>query len=164
MEISFNIQTQEGDEYIIAVADADITPLSEDIKQMLLEHHLQIGEIIIDRKKGDHCTGRKVLHKIANEENQDLILYYFCDDTNPIPNLNTKGQHKDLSSQEYRSRLFSKLFEGYKKSHQVTGINDYPIIIDGEGYKDFVHLIARSSHKGFVLAVRNDIKTGWGKG
>lgn len=84
MEISFNIQTQEGDEYIIAVADADITPLSEDIKQMLLEYHLQIGEIIIDRKKGDHCTGRKVLHKIANElanifaENQDLILYYFA--------------------------------------------------------------------------------------
>lgn len=169
MEISFNIQTKEGDEYIIAVTDADISPLSEDIKQMLLEYHLQIGEIIIDRKKGDHCTGRKVLHKIANElanifaENQDLILYYFCDDTNPIPNRNIKGQNKDLSSQEYRSRLFSKLFEGYKKSHQVTGINDYPIIIDGEGYKEFVHLIARSSHKEFVLAVRNDIKIGWGK-
>lgn len=46
MEISFNIQTHEGDEYIIAVADADISPLSEDIKQMLLEYHLQIGEIM----------------------------------------------------------------------------------------------------------------------
>ena len=56
MEISFNIQTQEGDEYIIAVTDADITPLSEDIKQMLLENNLQIGEIIIDRKWKSHTN------------------------------------------------------------------------------------------------------------
>lgn len=169
MDLSFSIETQKGDEYLVAVIDADVMPLSADIQQMLLKHNLQIGEIIIDRRKGNQYTDRKVLHKIANElanifaENQNLILYYFCDDITPIPNRNIKGENKDLSPQEYRSRLFSKLFEGYKKSHQVIGINDYPIILDGEGYKEFVHLIARSSHKDFVLAVRNDINNGWGK-
>lgn len=169
MDLSFSIKTKEGDEYLIAVSDVDITLLSTDIQKMLLKHNLQIGEIIIDRKKGDQCTGRKVLHKIANElanifaENQNLILYYFCDDINPIPNRNSKGKNKDLSPQEYRSRLFSKLFEGYIKSHQVIGIYNYPIIFEGEGYKDFVHLIARASHKEFVTTLCKDINTVWGK-
>ena len=83
---------------------------------------------------------------------------------NSIPNRNTKGKNKDLSPQEYRSRLFSKLFEGYKKSHQVVGISDYPIIIEGEGYKKFIHLIARASHKKHVLNMSNYINAVWGKG
>lgn len=170
MNFSFNIQTKEGDEYSIAVTDADITTLSEDIQKRLLEHKLQIGEIIICRNKGNKCTGSKVLHKIANElanlfaENQNLILYYFCDDINPIPNRNSKGQNKNLSPQEYRSKLFSELFDRYINSHQVTGITDHIIILDGVGYKEFVHLIARSSHEEIVSALYNDIYAGWGKG
>lgn len=164
-----NIQTKRGDEYILSVMDANIALLSTDIQQKLLEHNLQIGEIIINRTKGHQYTGRKVLYQIANElanvlaENKDLILYYYCDDMNLIPNRNIKEKNKDLSPQESRSRLFSQLFEGYKKSHQVTGISDYAIVLKGEGYKDFVHIIARSSHEEIVLAVCNDINEGWGK-
>ena len=164
------IQTQDGDKYILSVNDADITLLSDDIQQMLSDNNLQIGEIIIERTAGKQYTCYKVLYQIATwlagifAQHQGLILFYLCDDMNPIPNRNTKGKNKDLSPQEYRSRLFSKLFEGYKKSHQVIGISDYPIIIEGDGYKEFIHLIARASHKEHVLAMRNDINTGWAKG
>lgn len=80
MDLSFSIETKKGDEYLVAVIDADITPLSVDIQQMLLKHNLQIGEIIIDHRKGNQYTDRKVLHKITNElanifaENQKTIL------------------------------------------------------------------------------------------
>ncbi|WP_314712332.1 hypothetical protein [Prevotella pallens] len=164
------IQTQEGDEYILSVNDVDITMLSDDIQQMLLNNNLQIGEIIIERTAGKQYTCYKVLYQIATwlasifAQHQGLILYYLCDDMNSIPNRNTKGKNKDLSPQEYRSRLFSKLFEGYKKSHQVVGISDYPIIIEGEGYKKFIHLIARASHKKHVLNMSNYINAVWGKG
>lgn len=164
------IQTQDGDKYILSVNDADITLLSDDIQQMLSDNNLQIGEIIIERTAGKQYTCYKVLYQIVTwlagifAQHQGLILYYLCDDMNFIPNRNIKGKNKDLSPQEYRSSLFSKLFEGYKKSHQVTGISDYPIIIEGEGYKQFIHLIARDSHKEHVLAMRNDINTGWAKG
>ena len=47
-----NIQTKRGDEYILSVMDANIALLSTDIQQKLLEHNLQIGEIIINRTKG----------------------------------------------------------------------------------------------------------------
>lgn len=164
------IQTQDGDKYILSVNDVDTNLLSNDIQQRLLNHNLQIGEIIIERTAGKQYTCYKVLYQIATwlagvfAQHQGLILFYLCDDMNFIPNRNTKGKNKDLSPQEYRSRLFSTLFEEYKKSHQVIGISDYPIIIEGEGYKQFIHLIARASHKEHVLAMRNDINTGWAKG
>ena len=170
MEETYSIQTQDGDKYILSVNDADITLLSDDIQQMLSDNNLQIGEIIIERTAGKQYTCYKVLYQIATwlagifAQHQGLILFYLCDDMNSIPNRNTKGKNKDLSPQEYRSSLFSKLFEEYKKSHQVKGISDYPIIIEGEGYKQFIHLIARASHKEHVLAMRNDINTGWAKG
>lgn len=170
MEETYSIQTPEGDKYVLSVNDVDINLLSDDIQQRLLNHNLHIGEIIIKRTAGKQYTCYKVLNEIATclanilAKHQGLILYYLCDDMNPIPNRNTKGKNKDLSPQEYRSRLFSQLFEGYKKSHQVIGISDYPIIIEGDGYKEFIHLIARASHKEHVLAMRNDINTGWAKG
>ena len=170
MEETYSIQTQDGDKYILSVNDVDIAFLSDDIQQMLSDNNLQIGEIIIERTAGKQYTCYKVLYQIATwlagifAQHQGLILYYLCDDSFSIPNRNTKGKNKDLSPQEYRSRLCSKLFEEYKKSHQVVGISDYPIIIEGEGYKRFIHLIARASHKKHVLDMSNYINAGWGKG
>ncbi len=107
------IQTQDGDKYVLSVIDADITLLSDDIQQMLSDNNLQIGEIIIERTAGKQYTCYKVLYQIATwlagifAQHQGLILYYLCDDMNPIPNQNTKGKNKDLSPQEYRSSLFT---------------------------------------------------------
>lgn len=121
MEETYSIQTPEGDKYVLSVNDVDINLLSDDIQQRLLNHNLQIGEIIIERTAGKQYTCYKVLYQIATwlagvfAQHQGLILFYLCDDMNFIPNRNTKGKNKDLSPQEYRSRLFSTLFEEYKK-------------------------------------------------
>lgn len=89
--------------------------------------------------------------------------YYSCDDMNPIPSRNTKGANKNLSVQEYRSRLFSYMFDTYMISHQVSGFSNTPIIINGEGYKQFMHLIARDSHQSIVDLIKADVLEGWGK-
>ena len=96
-------------------------------------------------------------------ENENLVIYYSCDDMNPIPSRNMRGANKELSVQEYRSTLFSHIFDSYMYSHQVSGITNTPIIIKGEEYKQFMHLIARSKHQVIVDLIKDDVIDGWGK-
>ena len=74
-----------------------------------------------------------------------------------------KSANKDLPVQEYRSRLFSHIFDSYMYSHQVSGISNTPIIIRGEGYTQYMHLIARNKHREIVGLVKYDVLEGWGK-
>lgn len=96
-------------------------------------------------------------------ENENLVIYYSCDDMNPIPSRNMRGANKELSVQGYRSTLFSHIFDSYMYSHQVSGITNTPIIIKGEEYKQFMHLIARSKHQVIVDLIKDDVIDGWGK-
>ena len=48
-------------------------------------------------------------------------------------------------------------------SHQVSGFSNTPIRINGDGYVQFMHLIARNEFLPIVDLIRNDILTGWGK-
>ena len=92
-----------------------------------------------------------------------MVIYYSCDDMNPIPSRNLRGANKELSVQEYRSTLFSHIFDTYMYSHQVSGITNTPVIINGEGYKQFMHLIARAKHQAIVDLIKDDVIEGWGK-
>lgn len=169
MNYSFSIETRKGDEYRIMLIDADISVLAKEIRDVIEEKQLDISEIIIDRIKGGASTTQEILHTISGRiadlfaSNKNLILYYSCDDVNPIPSRNVKGSNKDIPVQEYRSRLFSYMFESYMESHQVSGFSNTPIIIDGEGYLQYMHLIARSNHQSTVDLIKNDVIEGWGK-
>lgn len=169
MNYSFSISTKKGDEYRIMLIDADISILAEDVISFLEGKQIDVSEIIIERVKGGESTAQEVLHTITGKiadlfaNNKKLILYYSCDDMNPIPSRNMKGANKDLSVQAYRSALFSHIFDTYMYSHQVSGITNTPIIIKGEGYTQYMHLIARNIHRDIVNIIKRDVITGWGK-
>lgn len=169
MNYSFNISTRKGDEYRIMLSDANVSMLALQVRESLLVNDIDVSEIIIDRIRGGESTAQEVLHAITGRiadlfaENGNLILYYSCDDMNPIPSRNTKSANKDLSVQEYRSKLFSHIFDSYMVSHQVSGFSNTPIIINGEGYAQFMHLIARDKHLPIVNRIKEDVIEGWGK-
>ena len=169
MNTSFSISTRNGDEYRIMFFDADISVLARNVQQSITEHNIDISEIMIDRVSGGESTAQEVLHAIAGRiadlfaENDNLVIYYSCDDMNPIPSRNMKGANKELSVQEYRSALFSHLFDTYMYSHQVSGITNTPVIINGEEYKQFMHLIARAKHQPIVDIIKDDVIEGWSK-
>lgn len=169
MNYSFNISTRQGDEYRIMLSDADVSMLAQHVRESLSDNDIDVSEIIIDRIRGGESTAQEVLHTITGRiadlfaENGNLILYYSCDDMNPIPSRNTKGANKNLSVQEYRSKLFSHIFDSYMVSHQVSGFSNTPIIINGEGYVQFMHLIARDKHLPIVNRIKEDVIEGWGK-
>ena len=60
-------------------------------------------------------------------------------------------------------RLRSGAGTAYMYSHQVSGIANTPIILNGEGYKQFMHLIARDKHQAIVDLIKDDVIEGWGK-
>ena len=151
------------------LSDADVSMLAQHVRESLSDNDIDVSEIIIDRIRGGESTAQEVLHTITGRiadlfaENGNLILYYSCDDMNPIPSRNTKGANKNLSVQEYRSKLFSHIFDSYMVSHQVSGFSNTPIIINGEGYVQFMHLIARDKHLPIVNRIKEDVIEGWGK-
>lgn len=169
MNYSFSISTKHGDEYRIMLIDADISLLSDIVQEAICNNCVDVSEIMIERVSGGDSTAQEVLHAITGRvadlfaENENLILYYSCDDMNPIPSRNMKGANKELSVQEYRSTLFSHIFDTYMYSHQVSGISNTPIIIKGEGYAQFMHLIAREKHQNVVDIIKDDVILGWGK-
>ena len=169
MNYSFSISTRNGDEYRIMLFDANISLLADDVQEAIAEQGIDISEIMIDRVKGVESTSQEVLHAITGRvadlfaENSNLLIYYSCDDINPIPSRNMKGANKSLSVQEYRSTLFSHIFDSYMYSHQVSGITNTPVIIKGEGYTQYMHLISRDRHQGIVNLIKDDIIEGWGK-
>ena len=169
MNYSFSISTRQGDEYRIMFIDADVSVLAENIQKTIVEQGIDISEIMIDRVRGGESTAQEVLHAITGRvadlfaENDNMVIYYSCDDMNPIPSRNLRGANKELSVQEYRSTLFSHIFDTYMYSHQVSGITNTPVIINGEGYKQFMHLIARAKHQAIVDLIKDDVIEGWGK-
>jgi hypothetical protein len=85
----------------------------------------------------------------------------------PIPSRNKSGENKDIPVNEYRSRLFSHIFDTYISSHQVLGVCNTPIrldnYVDGIGYSLFFHFIARDIHSDIVEMLKADIKDVSGK-
>jgi hypothetical protein len=86
---------------------------------------------------------------------------------NPIPSRNSNSDNRFLPVNEYRSRLFSHIFDTYMLSHQVSGVTNTPIrldnYVDGIGYSIFIHLIAMDCHGEIVDMLKDVIREVSGK-
>lgn len=172
MEAYYSIIEKEN-EYRILLTPVNTVGLPVHIQQILSNRKIDISELIIERINGESATGQEVLHDITGwiaemfARNPNLIIYYSCDDMTPIPSRNKSGENKDIPVNEYRSRLFSHIFDTYISSHQVLGVCNTPIrldnYVDGIGYSLFFHFIARDIHSDIVEMLKADIKDVSGK-
>ena len=172
MEASYSI-VQKGNEYRILLTPVNIEVLPECILKVLISRKIDISELIIERISGESTTGQDILHDITGwvaelfASNPNLIIYYSCDDMPPIPSRNINSENKDMPVNEYRSRLFTHIFDSYMTSHQVSGVVNTPIRLDnyenGMGYSLFFHFIAREIHSDIIEMLKEDIKEVSGK-
>jgi hypothetical protein len=172
MEASYSI-IHRGSEYRILLSPVKISVLAENIQAIISKKGIDISELIIDRLSGEKVTEQAVLHDITAwvadvfANNPNLIIYYSCDDMMPIPSRNNSSGNRNLPVNEYRSRLFSHIFDTYMSSHQVSGVTNTPIRLDnyenGVGYSIFIHFIARDKHAEIVELLKADIKEVSGK-
>lgn len=172
MNASYSI-VKKDNEYRILLTPVNIEVMPEHILNVLTSRKIDISELIIERISGESTTAQDVLHDITGwvaelfASNPNLIIYYSCDDMTPIPSRNKNSENKDMPVNEYRSKLFTHIFDSYMASHQVLGVINTPIQLDnyenGMGYSLFFHFIAREKHSDIVEMLKEDIKEVSGK-
>ena len=172
MKASYSI-VKKDNEYRILLTPVNIEVLPDHILNVLTSRKVDISELIIERISGESTTAQDVLHDITGwvaqlfASNPNLIIYYSCDDMIPSPSRNKNSENKDMPVNEYRSKLFTHIFDSYMASHQVSGVINTPIRLDnyenGMGYSLFFHFIAREIHSDIVEMLKKDIKEVSGK-
>lgn len=114
---------------------------------------------VTGESKASLPTLSEITLAIANffMSNDNIILCYYCDFLSPIPN-----SKKQITCQEYRSRLFSNLFHRYVKKFHIHNVSLHVIRIESVE-THYVHLIYRNKLSSLEETISNDIKETYDK-
>ncbi len=154
MDISFSIQNQKGDQVMVALSCYDyetIALFSSDILTLTLVFY----DVALVRMTGENFVDYKILFAVSDilakfmEENDNAVLCFYCDADTDVPRNHTK-----MSPQEYRSNLFSRMFEMYIRSKSLKHFVNHRIEIENTENPlntQFAHFICRTEHKEAVI-------------
>ena len=164
MKLTFSLRYGQTDEYLIRLSSVDLKDfLSAEVAESI-SRRVEVVEIGLERIRGDRISNIRILMQIAEiiahffVQNDNVILYFFCDDLNDV-----ERRDMDISPQEFRSVLFSRMFERYAMAHGLYDIENTTICIDSSGWKNFIHFISRDGHKNLIDLLRADINNNYGK-
>lgn len=166
MVVSFEVCTDSNDTFRVVLSsgkDAFFTAA-----EAIPHSEIEIVEIDLERISGTRPATLKTLMKIAEgiadffNQDDHVILYYYCDDTSDIPS--GSSRHTDIWPQEYRSQLFSRMFQRQVVRHALEeDIVDVIIRIQQGDRPVIMHLIARAKHKHYVETLQAYIMHNYGK-
>lgn len=137
--------------------------LSAEVVEALGNVH--IAGIDLRRLFGKHVTSQMVLSALADViadfflKDEDVIICYYCDFINSIPNTSKNT----MPPQEYRSRLFEKMFQRYVKLHNLSHVRLSVVEINGINEKYYFHVIYRENHSMLASMIGSDLKDGFSK-
>ncbi len=155
------ISTHEGDIYHLTLSD-DTTLFSKETLCQLTG--IRMVGVDLRRLRGSSTTSHDTMAAISKiiadyfMENEDVMIFYYCDFINPIPR--TK---KNLPPQQYRSDLFRLMFERYVGQNGINGVHLSVITVDGTEETFYFHLIYRDRHAMFAPIISQDIEEGYSK-
>lgn len=144
----YTLHSENGDEYKLQITSERSNIIAPTIIDKLLNNDIEVFEIGLGRVKGNNVTGHKVLRQIEEciadfmKKKPNALISYMCDFINLVP-----SNKKNITVQEYRSRLFSAMFKRYVSQHHVDNICDDEIIIEGVAETFYFHVIYRKEHK-----------------
>ena len=138
----YSLYSEHGDEYKLQFTTDRSGIIADDILDQLNAKGIEVVEIGLARVKGQNITSHKVLHQIEEciadllLRMPNVILSYFCDFIHLVP-----SRRKNMSVQEYRSRMFSAMFKRYVSQEQQLDVCDDEIKINGVAEPFFFHVI-----------------------
>lgn len=141
MDITFDIHNGKGDQVRVALAyyGTEIMQVFTDDPLILT---LEFYDVTLVRISGDKPVGIKTLKAICEilsrfmNENETAVLCFYCDDLTEVPR-----NHPELTPQEYRSRLFSRMFDMHVHNNSISGVINYVIKIEEDTKPRFAHFI-----------------------
>lgn len=154
MDLSFDIVNSEGDQIMVALSYYDpvnVNAVSTDPMALTLSFY----DVTLVRKSGTGYVGYKMLFAVSDvlakfmDENDNAVLCFYCD-----AHTDVRRSHDHLLPQEYRSQLFSRMFEMYIKSHRFYDLVNHRVMIEDpedNGNRQFAHFICRKKHEGVVV-------------
>ncbi|MCM1068117.1 MAG: hypothetical protein NC418_11150 [Muribaculaceae bacterium] len=155
MDISFDIQNTKGDQIRVALSYYDTETL-----QAFTNDPLTLSLIFYDvtliRVSGNKTVDFKTLYTVCDilfkfiSENDPAVLCFYCDDLTDV-----QRKHIEFTPQEYRSRLFSKMFEMYVRANGITEMINYGIKIEDGKSTRFAHFITREKYMPAVELLGN---------
>lgn len=160
----YTIRSEKGDEYKLQFSTERSGVIANDILDWFEDQGVVVVEIGLERSKGLGFTNHRVLAEIERciseviLNNPNVILFFFCDFISLLPTM-----RKDMSVQEYRSRLFSRMFERYVAQHHITDIINRVTTVEGVAENYYFHVIARKHHLAFADMISANIQKGFGK-
>ena len=119
------ISSSKGDIYQVSLSSKNGGLIADDVRQSLSTEGIIVVDVELNRVQGLNPTTNAVLAKIGEKiadvfmANPNVIICYFCDFLSELPYTNKK--HKKMSVQEYRSILFSQMFDRYVSQHHLFG-------------------------------------------
>lgn len=140
------ISNDKGDLIKIALScyDAEIIGMFTSDPRAL---SLRFYDVTLSREKGTGTVGYKVLNVVSEtlgrflSENTDVVLCFYCDDQTDV-----ERHNRDLTPQEFRSELFSVMFDKYISVHGLTELVNHRVkIMDGE-FPRITHFISRKEY------------------
>ena len=155
-------RSPQGDIYHITLSE-DNNILSSDAIDALKDVTL-IG-IDLRRLEGKHATGHDVLAAIEQTiadfflQSEDEIICYYCDFINPIP----RTTKNTMPPQEYRSRLFERMFQRYSRQNGISNVRLSVVEINGINEKYYFHVIYREQHSMLAALIGSDLRDGFSK-
>lgn len=141
MDISFDINNDKGDQVRVALSHYDTESLQA-LTNDPLTLTLVFYDVTLVRVSGEDTVGIKILKTICDvlyrfmNDNDTAVLCFYCDDLTEV-----SRHHTELTPQEYRSRLFSRMFDMYIRTNDLSGIVNYGIKIEDQYIPRFAHFI-----------------------
>ena len=155
-------RSSTGDVYHITLSEDHSVLSSEAIDAL---HDVNVVGIELRRLSGSNATGQEVLAAIEGTiaeffvAHEKAIICYYCDFINPIPHTSKNT----MPPQEYRSRLFDKMFQRYSQQHGITDVRLSVVEINGINEKYYFHVIYREAHSLLASMIGRDLKEGFDK-
>ena len=147
----YTLRSESGDEYKLQFTTDRSGIIADNLLDQLNAQGIEVVEIGLARVKGENITGHKVLHQIEEciadlmQRMPNVILSYFCDFIHLVP-----SHKKNMTIQEYRSRMFSAMFKRYVTQQQLFDVCDDEIKINGVTEPFFFHVIYHKNHQHFA--------------
>lgn len=140
MNFTVPIECSEGHQYLLKFTDCKSLPIGLDVEVVDIALSLA-SEIAIINNTG---TLNKIASVIFNFlDDNDVILYFYCSKDDIIQ----RKTRQHISPQEYRSRLFSTMFDKITSKCKPGIFINKPVILRDETEGDhYLHFIAKSKY------------------